>query len=773
VSAALDRVLRDRFGFPGFRPGQAEIVEHVVESGDALVVMPTGAGKSLCYQLPALARGGVAVVVSPLIALMKDQVDGLLARGVRATLINSTLAPDLRRERLREVQRGEWELVFVAPERFSPRFCQELRGADLRLFAVDEAHCLSQWGHDFRPDYLRLGAVRRALGDPRTIALTATATPAVQEDIVGSLWGPRAASVRRFVRGFDRTNLGIEVMEVRGLREKDALLPALVSPGPTLVYCATRRNVERAAQALAAAGLQAGVYHGGLEMDERARVQDAFMSGQLDLVVATNAFGMGVDKDDVRTVVHYDLPGTIEAYYQEIGRAGRDGGRSRTVLMFREEDRRVQEFFVNLAHPPAEWVHRVWDRLRASGDNPVFLTPEQLAESLPDEAGGDRAATSCLYVLQREGLVRRIAPSERPGVATIVRREPAPIGGIRGALWGWIQASASPSGLPGARVSLWPDRVAEELDLSGEQVDAARRGLVDGGWITWTAPERAGGVELLSPGPLTLDEAAMKARRAREMQKLQQMVDFGRAGCRRRYILVYFGETPPWDRCGDCDACRAGRPIGAEPRALAPDEALIVRKALSCVARLKEPWPASVISGILVGSRDSSVVGWERLSTYGILSGLTQRDVEQVLAELERAGALLREVKTLPVRGQDRTVVTLSLTSLGRDVMLERAPEFRMLFPLGERAVRTRPTPGAPVHVAMDLLHVLKDVRARLAKAADVPTYVVAPDRTLADMAARRPMTRAAMAEVHGMGPERFRRYGQIFLDAIRSFTGA
>src|SRR4051812_7885751 len=179
----LERLLRDRFGYPGFRPGQAEVVEHVVSTGDALVVMPTGAGKSLCYQMPAVALGGVTLVVSPLIALMKDQVDGLRARGVRATLINSTISPDERRERTNEMQRGEWEIVFVAPERFPPRFIEDLEKTDVRLFPVDEAHCLSQWGHDFRPDYLRLGKVREQLGNPRTIALTATATPEVQEDI--------------------------------------------------------------------------------------------------------------------------------------------------------------------------------------------------------------------------------------------------------------------------------------------------------------------------------------------------------------------------------------------------------------------------------------------------------------------------------------------------------------------------------------------------------------------------------------------------------------
>ncbi|MDP2315527.1 MAG: RecQ family ATP-dependent DNA helicase [Pseudomonadota bacterium] len=774
-SENLDRLLRDRFGHPGFRPGQAEIVEHVVGSpgapgGDVLVVMPTGAGKSLCYQVPALALGGVAVVVSPLLALMKDQVDGLLARGVRATLINSTLAPEVRRERLREVQRGEWELVFVAPERLSPRFCAELRQADIRLLAVDEAHCLSQWGHDFRPDYLRLGQVRLDLGAPRTMALTATATPAVQDDIVKSLG---LGGARRFVRGFDRTNLGMEVIDVDGPRAKDALLPGLVLPGPTLVYCATRKNVERAAEVLRSSGIAAGIYHGGLQMEERNQVQDDFMNGRCNVVVATNAFGMGVDKDDVRVVVHYDLPGTIEAYYQEIGRAGRDGKRSRVALLYREADRGLQEFFINLAHPPAAWVHLVWDALREKGTNPVFLSMDKLGGALPDDAGGERAAAACVYVLQREGYLRRVAPTERAGQARLVAGAVAKgdaLAGFRAPVYAWLRDQRQEV------VGVWPDRLAEALDLSREQVVAALRTLEDRGLLTYTAPDRSGGFELLKDTPLTLDDAAMRARRARELVKLQKMVDYGRAGCRRRYILTYFGDAPPWDRCGDCDGCRAGKSLGVEPRALAPDEAIVVRKVLSCVARLDEPYPASVLAKVLTGGRDPATARFERLSTYGILSSFTASEVEQVIGELERAGALLREMKKRPVNGADRTFAVLTLTTLGKDVMFERAPGFTMYFPLGKRALTTRPQGlyggGAPKHVAVELLHVLRDVRGKLAKAADVPAYVVAPDRTLEDMSEKRPMTRSAMLEVHGMGPERYRKYGQEFLAAMRSWAG-
>ena len=278
---------------------------------------------------------------------MKDQVDALVDKDIRATFLNSSLSSGEYRERSEQVRRGEVELLYVAPERFSPAFLEFLSQVDVRLLAIDEAHCLSQWGHDFRPDYLRLGRVREALGHIPTVALTATATPEVQADIVKTLG---VEHCRRFVQGFDRENLVLEVLAVDGKKHKDSLLADLVRPGPTLVYCATRKNVERATAALREAGVRAGFYHAGLSADDRTRVQEDFMSSRLPVVVATNAFGMGIDKRDIRNIVHYDLPGTVEAYYQEIGRAGRDGRSSRAVLLYGPGDRRIHEFFICLLY---------------------------------------------------------------------------------------------------------------------------------------------------------------------------------------------------------------------------------------------------------------------------------------------------------------------------------------------------------------------------------------------------------------------------------------
>ena len=319
-------VLQARFGYGAFRPGQERAIESVLAKRDTLVVLPTGGGKSLCYQVPALVTPGLTVVVSPLISLMKDQVDALERRGIPAAFINSTLSSAEVSDRLVRAQNGELKMLYVAPERFDVGTAAErLKAIGVALLAVDEAHCISEWGHDFRPSYRRVGEVRQRLGNPPTIALTATATPPVREDIarILDLQDPEI-----IVTGFDRPNLSYGVISAKGDREKDAVVLELLhslADGTGIVYASTRKTVERMAQFLDDSGIPASAYHAGLDDERRRRVQDHFMSGRTRVIVATNSFGMGVDKSDVRLVIHFAMPGTLEAYYQEAGRAGQIG----------------------------------------------------------------------------------------------------------------------------------------------------------------------------------------------------------------------------------------------------------------------------------------------------------------------------------------------------------------------------------------------------------------------------------------------------------------
>ena len=329
-------VLREVFGFREYRPHQEEIVEHLVAGGDAFVLMPTGGGKSLCYQLPALVRPGTGIVVSPLISLMKDQVDALRAAGVSAAAYNSALPGEEARRVLARLHAGDLDLLYVAPETvMTESFLERLReiaaGDGIALFAIDEAHCVSQWGHDFRPEYVELARLRELFPNVPLIACTATADPQTRDDVRARLGLGEAPC---FITGFDRPNIRYTVVEKREpLHQLKAFLDG--RPGEAgIVYCLSRKRTEEVAGKLAAAGLPAAAYHAGLAAEERRRVQDAFARDDVRVVVATVAFGMGIDKSNVRFVVHYDLPKTVESYYQETGRAGRDGLPAEALLLF-------------------------------------------------------------------------------------------------------------------------------------------------------------------------------------------------------------------------------------------------------------------------------------------------------------------------------------------------------------------------------------------------------------------------------------------------------
>lgn len=341
--------LQNLFGLDDFRPAQREVIEQVMAGRDVLCVMPTGAGKSLCFQLPAVVKGGLTIVVSPLISLMEDQVQRLRDEGITAAMLNSSLSGSMQREVLAELERGFEGLLYVAPERFfAASFQDVMQRLRPTLFAIDEAHCISQWGHDFRPEYSRLGEVRQRLGRPPTIALTATATADVRDDIIRLL---ELDDPQVFVTGFDRPNLRYESRKVTRAKEKRQHLLSLLrrEPGSCIVYCATRKAVDEVTALLSQELIDRPIfaYHAGMDAAARTQNQEQFMQTPRAIAVATNAFGMGINKPDIRAVIHYNLPGTLEAYYQEAGRAGRDGLTSRCTILFSYQDRYTQEFFID------------------------------------------------------------------------------------------------------------------------------------------------------------------------------------------------------------------------------------------------------------------------------------------------------------------------------------------------------------------------------------------------------------------------------------------
>ena len=407
----LDDALHQHFGFSSFRIGQREAMSAALAARDALVVMPTGSGKSLCYQLPALISPNTTLVISPLIALMKDQVDALVARNKRATFINSTLTADEQKNRLAILARGWYKIIYVAPERLrNADFLNALKSIRVSLIAVDEAHCISQWGHDFRPDYLHVQEFANAIGRPPMLALTATATPQVQNDIVAQL---KLANPERIVTGFNRANIALRVRytskDEDKLRELQSLLRG--NKDSAIIYAGTRRDTEEIAEFCKdVLKIPTAFYHAGLDEARRTQVQEAFMHDDARIIVATNAFGMGVDKPDIRNVIHYTIPSTVEAYYQEVGRAGRDGKPARGVLLYSPQDRALQEWFIDNDAPVPTQVlqlHRLLSK--GAAGKPMWFSPSMLQRQT---GMNDTHLRNALQQLELVNALRRIGDAQ-------------------------------------------------------------------------------------------------------------------------------------------------------------------------------------------------------------------------------------------------------------------------------------------------------------------------------------------------------------------------
>ncbi len=628
-----------RLGLETFRPGQREAIETLLEAGRLLLVAPTGGGKSLVYQLPACLLPGTTLVISPLIALMHDQVAALDARGIPATYLAGTLDAAEIRRRMRSVADGECKLVYVAPERLAtPAFRSLLRDLACPLIAIDEAHCISEWGHDFRPEYMQIGALLAELPKARVLACTATATPIVRDEIVARLALP--SDTPQLLRGFARPNLSLRALDVATKLDREraidgALVEALGMPakpsdssgrrGAAILYAPTRRSAEQEGARLAKAGWHAVVYHAGLDPASREAAQRGFSSGDVEVVVATNAFGMGIDRADVRAVLHLAPPGSIEAYYQEVGRAGRDGRDAIGLLLVAPNDvplrRRLLEMPTDGAAPDPETVRHKWN---------LFLELLRYAES---------------------------------------------------------------------------------------------------------------------------------------------------GSCRHDAILRYFGdEEETLAGCGRCDVCQ--RLAAGIDGADAEETALIVRKALSAVARIHGRYGLSAAVQLLLGAEDPRLLraGLHETRTFGVLKERSEDWLTRLLRRCVTPG-------WIDFEGGDRPVALL--TPEGAAVMRGERPALLLLppeqrFPRGAAAATPasrstkRSTPQLDESLddaARALFESLRRWRLEKARAESVPPYVVASDRTLRDVARRRPRDRAELEQAHGIGPAKASRYGAELLAAVRKGT--
>ncbi|MEL6105112.1 MAG: RecQ family ATP-dependent DNA helicase [Planctomycetota bacterium] len=816
ASAADPATILERFRLTRFRPGQREVIDAVAGGGDILCVMPTGGGKSLCYQLPALARQGTTVVVSPLIALMKDQVDALRGLGIAAKLINSTLSASEQDDVMSEMARGELELVYVAPERLrNGRFLDAVERSQIALLAVDEAHCVSEWGHDFRPDYARLGQFRRRyLGGVQTIALTATATPTVRDDICSLL---ELNDPNVFITGFARDNLRFGVSQARTDSEKETQLTEYIRghEGTGIVYAATRKACEQLAEWLPEKTRRSvGVYHGGMEPEHRRIMQERFMSGEVSTIVATNAFGMGIDKADIRFVAHFNMPGTLEAYYQEAGRAGRDGKPSDCRLFFAYQDRYIQEFFIENRYPSRETVQEVYEFLLSRPEDPIELTLEQVRKHI--QADSSEAIGTAETLLAKAGVIRRLDSSQNQMVVRIDSDAPTLLDFLPREAKLRRRVMTAVERVVGRRrgedVYVRPGRLMELAEVDRDQLTRTLRELSRLNTFDYVPPFRGRAVHFLQRDvpfkSLEIDFTELARRKAQEFEKLEAVISFARSsGCRQRVILDYFGDPNATD-CGLCDRCSTaerGESVAAMPGLSEQDSRALlcgIRVILSGVTRMHGRFGKNLVAQMLCGSQNKRISQWrlQQLSTYGMLSRLKQSELVKVLDAMIESGLVVqREVEsrrpTIEISDLGRKVMNLE-ESVPRSLSLSK-PLAKQLV-AASRHIESNDVSGAAsdgestatmatqadhsevqtigledlvdpqdAH-RQQIVDALKRWRRRLSAALGVPAFRVLSNATVDRLAESRPSTSSELEAVPGIGPATMEQHGYDILEVLR-----
>ncbi|MFK7845863.1 MAG: ATP-dependent DNA helicase RecQ [Rhodothermales bacterium] len=653
-TAAL-ALLKQYWGYDDFRAGQWDIIDNVLQNRDVLAILPTGGGKSICYQIPALMSEGVTLVISPLIALMQDQVQRLEQLGIKATFINSTLKPGQIDQRWTDIEHGRFKLVYIAPERLkSEMFQARVERLNIDLVAIDEAHCISEWGYDFRPAYLEIAEIRSILPDVPLVALTATATPPVRDDILGHLDLKKPYVL---INGFNRPNLTWSIFQVENKRRKVSDVLRGVK-GTGIIYAATRHSVEQWQEWLQRQGETASGYHGGMSGADRESSAKDWLKGKTRVMVATNAFGMGIDKPDVRFVIHVDLPAALESYYQEAGRAGRDGDRAHAILLYRAGDEETQQGLIKESHPDQAKIQHIYDLICqeeriALGDQPeqpIVIHLKDIAYKTQSGIGGVRVAIDEIakeeywHVVRGKHHATQVRFLQSAGSIRAYMRQVKNEKVVRfvETLLRTVQADA------------FADWWEIDLRILERKMNLPRNRILDGfaflksrELMTWVQPGSQQKLIFARPRAkkLSLNAGARKQAKKRAVVRLKDMLRYTfSVTCRRHFLLKFFGENSPGN-CGSCDIC-LGR---HEAVVITPEDEPLLRQILKYI---RDDVPRG-------GWFEEHTVG-NQVRLPGLLSWLNQEAYIESLNPLEdtyriteKAGLLLKDWEPLSASADD------------------------------------------------------------------------------------------------------------------------
>lgn len=760
----LDKILFETFGYTSFREPQKEIIKSIIKGNDVLAILPTGAGKSICYQIPSLILEGLTIVISPLISLMQDQVNQIQDK-IPAAYLNSFQSYKEQLIVNSKILNVKVKLLYVSPEKFNSNNFQELiKKVKVSLIAVDEAHCISQWGHDFRPSYLKISDVFNEIPRCTVAAFTATATPEVRADIIQRL---KLQVPKIFIKGFYRPNIYIEVIKIRNRVEKISDLLNEIK-GSKIIYSQTRQVTEELNEKLLKKNFSSLPYHAGMTKEERKTIQEFFTENKSEIIVATNAFGMGINKPDIRAVLHYGMPGSIESYYQEIGRSGRDGFKSFAYLLYQGSDRRIHEYFVQNSFPERKTILNFYNRINdflklKIGEHSQKIIPldYKKIKSLMNDEISEQQIQSIISILEKNEIIKIV--SENDYILIKVNISPAEFNRIENNLPVNEVALLETlfrrygSKIIQQEIKINLSSLVNETGIYFSQIESVLNSLDQNGLIDFKLISFGEGfyfkIPRMHPEMLPINFAEIDEHRSKGISKINEIEKFVHSiDCRWKFILQYFGEDVPDNfRCENCDNCKENL------RAFDFSSINIEKEILKTIKEVNGKFGTTTIIDILRGSKSKKIIeyGLHNVSTYGFLSGVSKEKIKQKINELILQDKIEKAASLYP---------TLSLTLKGEEEL-----ENHKVVELKIETKKPKST-ITDLRKNIPLFERLKNVRKLLASKFNQPEFLVCSDEVLQEIAIKMPRSKEEFLVIPGMSEKIFLKCGEAMLEEINTF---